>query len=50
MAEAIEAELITVADANPETLAMYDLIGFGPGIYFGKTTRRSSGSWSRCRQ
>jgi flavodoxin len=36
MAEAIEAELITVADANPGTLAMYGLIGFGSGIYFGK--------------
>jgi flavodoxin len=36
MAEALEAELIPVADAKPETLATGDLIGFGSGIYFGK--------------
>ena len=36
MAEALEAELIPVANAKPETLATYDLIGFGSGIYFGK--------------
>jgi flavodoxin len=36
MAEELNAELILVADAKPETLATYDLIGFGSGIYFGK--------------
>jgi flavodoxin len=36
MAEALEADLIPVANAKPETLATYDLIGFGSGIYFGK--------------
>jgi flavodoxin len=36
MAEELQAELIPVADAKPETLAMHDLIGFGSGIYFGK--------------
>ena len=36
MAEALEAELIPVAKAQPEMLATWDLIGFGSGIYFGK--------------
>jgi flavodoxin len=36
MAEELEADLIPIANAKPETLATYDLIGFGSGIYFGK--------------
>ena len=36
MAEALEADLISVANAKPEMLANYDLVGFGSGIYFGK--------------
>ena len=36
MAEELEADLVPVANAKPETLATYDLIGFGSGIYFGK--------------
>ena len=36
MAEELEADLFPVANAKPETLETYDLIGFGSGIYFGK--------------
>ena len=36
MAEALEADLISVANAKPEMPANYDLVGFGSGIYFGK--------------
>ena len=36
MAEALEAELVPVANAKPESLTTCDLIGFGSGIYFGK--------------
>ena len=36
MAEELGADLIPVAKAQPETLAAYDLIGFGSGIYFMK--------------
>jgi flavodoxin len=36
MAEALGAELIQVANAKPDMLAPYDLVGFGSGIYFGK--------------
>jgi len=36
IAEALEAELIPVANAKPEMLTTGDLIGFGSGIYFGK--------------
>ncbi len=35
MAEAINAKLVKVEDAQPEELAEYDLIGFGSGIYAG---------------
>jgi len=36
MAEELGAEVIPVANAKPDMLAPYDLIGFGSGIYFGK--------------
>jgi flavodoxin len=36
MAEELDAELITVANAKPETIAPSDLVGFASGIYFGK--------------
>ena len=36
MAEELEADLTPTGNAKPETLAAYDLIGFGSGIYFGK--------------
>ena len=36
MAEELEADIVQIAKAQPETLATYDLIGFGSGIYFGK--------------
>jgi flavodoxin len=36
MAEEIKADLIPAEKAQPETIATYDLIGFGSGIYFGK--------------
>jgi flavodoxin len=36
MAEELEADYIHTGNAQPGTLATYDLIGFGSGIYFGK--------------
>jgi flavodoxin len=36
MAEELKADLTPTGDAKPETLATWDLIGFGSGIYFGK--------------
>ena len=36
MAEELEADLVHVGKAQSDTLAAYDLIGFGSGIYFGK--------------
>ena len=36
MAEAVNATLKKVEDANPEDLTGYDLIGIGSGIYAGK--------------
>jgi len=33
MAEELGADLVPVGEAQPETLAAYDLIGFGSGIY-----------------
>jgi len=36
MAEEIKADLIPTEKVQPETIATYDLIGFGSGIYFGK--------------
>jgi len=36
MAEELEADHIHTGNAQPETLATYDLIGFGSGIYIGK--------------
>jgi len=36
MAAELEADLTPTGNAKPETLAAYDLIGFGSGIYFGK--------------
>jgi flavodoxin len=36
IAKELNAELIPVADAKPETLATCDLVGFASGIYFGK--------------
>lgn len=39
MAEAAGATLVKLEEAKPESLADYDLIGFGSGIYFGKHHR-----------
>jgi flavodoxin len=36
MIEELDADYIHTDHAKPETLAAYDLIGFGSGIYFGK--------------
>ena len=36
MAEELEADIIPIAKAQPDTLMTGDLIGFGSGIYFGK--------------
>jgi flavodoxin len=36
MAEELDADYIHTVHAKPETLAAYDLIGFGSGIYFMK--------------
>jgi flavodoxin len=36
MIEELDADYIHTEHAKPETLAAYDLIGFGSGIYFGK--------------
>jgi flavodoxin len=36
MAEELEADLVTVDQAQPLSLVEYDLIGFGSGIYFMK--------------
>jgi flavodoxin len=36
MANVLDADLLNVKQANVGTLAQYDLIGFGSGIYFGK--------------
>ncbi len=35
-AKALDAELKTPLDINPNWLSEYDLTGFGSGIYFGK--------------
>jgi flavodoxin len=36
MANVLDADLLDVKQANVGTLAQYDLVGFGSGIYFGK--------------
>jgi flavodoxin len=36
MAAELESDLVRVGQAQPSTLAAYDLIGFGSGIYGGK--------------
>lgn len=36
MAEELDADLVPVMKAQSDTLAAYDLIGFGSGIYFMK--------------
>ena len=36
MAEELNADLVSPENVQPGTLAGYDLIGFGSGIYFGK--------------
>jgi flavodoxin len=36
MAEELGADLVPTEKAQPETLAAYDLVGFGSGIYFMK--------------
>jgi flavodoxin len=36
MADALQATLLRVTDADPEMVRDYDLVGFGSGIYFGK--------------
>jgi len=36
MAEELGADLVLVAQAEPDTLDGYDLAGFGSGIFFGK--------------
>jgi flavodoxin len=36
MAEELGADLISVVEVQPSTLAEYDVIGFGSGIYFMK--------------
>jgi len=36
IAEELEADYVHTGHAQPETLATYDLIGFGSGIYFMK--------------
>jgi flavodoxin len=36
MANVLDADLVNVKQANVGTLAQYDLVGFGSGIYFGK--------------
>ncbi|MDD1671447.1 MAG: flavodoxin family protein [Methanomicrobiales archaeon] len=36
MAEELGADLVPVAQASSRPLAMYDLVGFGSGIYFWK--------------
>jgi flavodoxin len=37
MAEVLNAELVKVCDVDITALSKYDLIGFGSGIYWGKT-------------
>jgi len=36
MAEELEADLVPTMEAQPGMPAVYDLVGFGSGIYFGK--------------
>jgi flavodoxin len=36
MAEVLDAQVLQPSDVNPATLAEYDLIGFGSGIYHGE--------------
>ncbi|WP_353094014.1 flavodoxin family protein [Tissierella praeacuta] len=36
MAEGLNADLMKMSKLNPKSLADYDLIGFGSGIYYGK--------------
>jgi flavodoxin len=39
MADVLGAKLAQPEETSPESLAEYDLIGFGSGIYFGKHHR-----------
>jgi flavodoxin len=36
MAEELEGDLVPLGEAQPATIASYELVGFGSGIYFGK--------------
>ena len=36
MAQELKADLIPTADAHPDSLAPYDLIGLGSGIFYGE--------------
>jgi len=36
IAEELGADLVSIGQAQPETLSAYDLIGFGSGIFYGK--------------
>ncbi len=35
MAAELEADLVPTADAHPDALTAYDLVGFGSGIFYG---------------
>jgi flavodoxin len=40
MADALEAELLDLKDADGNTIKEYDLIGFGSGVYFYKPHKK----------
>ena len=40
MSNSINAKLLEISEVEVDTLAKYDLIGFGSGIFFGKHHRR----------
>ena len=40
MAQAVDADLIDVSEANPDLLDDYDMVGFGSGIYYGKPHKK----------
>ena len=40
MAEVLDATLLEPEEVEPDTLAEYDLIGFGSGIYWGRFYKR----------
>ncbi len=43
MAEEINADILKAADAGPDKLGEYDIVGFGSGVYNGRLHKELSG-------